>query len=275
MSLLAVSDLTFGYKKDLPPVFHDISFSIEKGQVFCVVGPNGCGKSTLIDTVLGINKPWGGSIMVGAKDLRNLKPRQFAEHVAYVPQSHVKSFPYRVIDVVVMGRTYAQRMFSSPSEEELDRARDALAQVGWAAGSEERLYTELSGGELQLVLIARALAQASELLVMDEPTAHLDFRHELNVMEVVVKLAREKKLSILMATHFLNQAFYLENAGVDIRVALMDGGVFHRIGPPSATLNEENLRRVFQIVTLVEDSNVDGQVRKYILPLKNEGSGVS
>lgn len=95
---------------------------------------------------------------------------------------------------------------------------------------EDRLYTELSGGELQLVLIARALTQESELMVMDEPTAHLDFRHELTVMEIIVLLVKKKGLSIIMATHYLNQAFYLENAGVKTRVALMNHGGFDTIG---------------------------------------------
>lgn len=137
-----------------------------------------------------------------------------------------------------------------------------------AAVQIDREYTKLSGGELQLVIIARAIAQQSHLLVMDEPTAHLDFTHELNVMEIIARLVRDKKISIIMATHFLNQAYYLENAGVNTRVALINDGNFAQVGTPSQVLNTENLEATFNIITEIV-SNGTGE-RKYILPLRNK-----
>lgn len=264
---LVVADAAFGYKTG-QPIFTGITFDVRPGEVFCIVGPNGCGKSTLIDSVLGENKISAGSIRLGGKELRTLKPREFAQAVAYVPQSHTKSFPYTVLDVVLMGRTYAARVFAAPDEEQIVRARDALRRVHMDA-FENRLYTELSGGELQLVMIARALAQSAKLLVMDEPTAHLDFRHELGVMELLTELVGEGALSILMATHFLNQALYLENAGVPTRVALMTGGNFKLIGCPSEVLDEKNLKEVFGIVTCVAETLAEGKERKYIMALRN------
>lgn len=259
-------DAAFAYDNSRM-IFDGINFDVEEGEILCIIGPNGCGKSTLIDCLLGLKKLKRGEISVAGRNMEQLKPKEFAEHVAYVPQGHETTFAYTVLDVVTMGRTYAARTFSPPGEEEKAVAREALKQVG-LAGFENREYTRLSGGELQLVLIARAIAQQSRLMIMDEPTAHLDFTHEMTVMEIVAKLVKEKKISIIMATHFLNQAYYLENAGVNTRVALMNGRNFDRIGRPSEVLTEENLEKTFNIVAeIVSDGS---GVRKYILPLRNK-----
>lgn len=248
-------------------IFQDVDLKVGKGEILCIIGPNGCGKSTLIDCMLGLKKLGKGNIKVDGEDIRAMKPREFARHVAYVPQGHKTTFAYTVLDVVTMGRTYAARMFSPPNEDQKDIARNALKMVG-LSGFEEREYTKLSGGELQLVMIARAIAQQSKLLIMDEPTAHLDFTHELTVMEIVARLVKEEGISIVMATHFLNQAYYLENAGVNTKVALLKDGHFARVGTPSEVLTEENLEDTFSIVSEIVS---DGEgVRKYILPLRNK-----
>lgn len=266
MALIEVQEAAFTYDGKRM-IFEDVGFSVEEGEILCIVGPNGCGKSTLIDCVLGLKKLKKGRILIEGDDMETLKPREFAEHVAYVPQGHKTTFAYTVLDVVTMGRTYAAKMFSPPDEEQREIARDALRQVG-LSGFENREYTKLSGGELQLVLIARAIAQQSKAMVMDEPTAHLDFTHELTVMEVVADLVKEKKRSIIMATHFLNQAYYLENAGVNTKVALFNGTNFAKMGRPSKVLTTENLEQTFQIVTeIVQDGS---GVRNYILPLRNK-----
>lgn len=266
MALLEVKNAAFSYDKKRN-IFEDLSFSMEEGQIFCLIGPNGCGKSTLIDCVLGLNKLTAGEIFIGEKSVHRMNPKEFAEHVAYVPQNHKTTFAYTVLDIVTMGRTYAAKMFSPPGEEEKAIARDALKQVG-LAGFEDREYTKLSGGELQLVIIARAIAQQAKLLVMDEPTSHLDFTHELGVMEIIADLVKVHHISILMATHFLNQAYYLENAGVNTKVALLGGKGFAGTGTPSEILTTENLEKTFHIVTeIVQDGS--GQ-RNYILPLRNK-----
>lgn len=266
MALIEVKNAAFSYdeKRD---IFRDMSFSIGDAEILCIIGPNGCGKSTLIDCILGFHKVKEGEIFIGGTPIHDLKAGEYAKRVAYVPQGHKTTFGYTVLDVVTMGRTYAARMFSPPGDEEREIARDALDQVG-LKGFEEREYTKLSGGELQLVILARAIAQQSRVLIMDEPTAHLDFTHELNVMEIVARLVKEKGISIIMATHFLNQAYFLENAGVNTRVALMNGVNFSHMGTPSNVLTTKNLEETFNIVTdIVEDGS---GARKYILPLYNK-----
>lgn len=262
--VLSAEGLCFSYdgKRN---IFEDIDLTAKAGQVRCIIGPNGCGKTTLIDCILGLNHPSRGKILVAGKDIRRMKEAELASHMAYVPQGHKTTFGFTVLDVVAMGRTYAQKMFSPPGEEEYEIARRALERVG-LTGFEERDYTKLSGGELQLVIIARAITQQAQILVMDEPTAHLDFKHEMQVMEIVASLVRDQGLTIVMATHFLNQAYYLENAGVDTRVSLMSGGQFVSEGTPSEVLTEDNLRNAFGITAEVLSSGP----RKYILPLGTE-----
>ncbi|MEG0377895.1 MAG: ABC transporter ATP-binding protein [Eubacterium sp.] len=265
MALLSVHNAAFNYEKSNRLIFDDLNFTVSKGEIFCIIGPNGCGKTTLIDTILGVHKLKQGQMLLHELPLRSYSPRAFAKHIAYVPQSHQTTFPYNVIDVVVMGCTHQIGLLSAPNTAQFEKGREALNTVG-LSGFEHRPYTELSGGELQLVLIARALAQSAELLLMDEPTAHLDFRHELSVMEIITTLVKEKRISVIMATHFLNQAFYFENAQVPIRVALMDDGRFTKVGSPSGVLTEENLKHVFHIITTVTQE----QGRKFIIALKNE-----
>lgn len=265
MTLIDVKKAAFSYdgKRD---IFNDMSFDVGESEILCIIGPNGCGKSTLIDCILGFNKLKSGEILIGTKPINDLDAKEYAKEVAYVPQGHKTTFAYTVLDVVTMGRTYAMQMFSPPGKEERDIARDALSQVG-LSGFEQREYTKLSGGELQLVILARAIAQNSNVLIMDEPTAHLDFTHELNVMGIVANLVKTAGRSIIMATHFLNQAYYLENAGVDTKVALMNGTNFSHMGTPSDVLTTENLEDTFNIVTeIVKDKSGE---RKYILPLYN------
>ncbi len=255
MELLECQDISFKY--DDKNIIDRLSFTVNKGEIFCLLGPNGCGKTTLLDCVLGLHKIPGGQIKLGGQLLAALKPREIARQVAYVPQAHERTFPYTVLEIVLMGRASFVGLAGLPGKEDRLAAEAALDQVGVRYLS-KRPYTKLSGGEGQLVMIARALAQNTKFLVMDEPTAHLDFRHELKILEVMVNLVKEHHLAILMATHFPNHAFYFENQQVKSRVAMMEQGRFFAVGPPSQVLSESNVQQLYNINARVLCYSGDG-----------------
>lgn len=257
-----------GFKYNSRAIFNNINLEVREGEIFCIVGPNGCGKTTFLDCLLGLMKLDKGTILLKGRDIKTLRPPEVAKVLAYVPQSHVKTFPYTVLDIVLMGRASYTGMFSSPSPEDTGIAEEALEMVGLRE-YRNRPYTQLSGGEGQLVMIARALAQKTPVIVMDEPTAHLDFKHELSVMENMVKLVRNTGKSVIMATHFPNHAFYFENNDVPTSVALMDKMTFSVIGSPAEVLTEENLKSLYTIDARVVSCMLDHNLEvKQIIPVR-------
>ncbi len=264
--VLKIENLSFEHGKT--PVFNQISFELETGGIFCLFGPNGCGKSTLIECILGYLKPSGGNILLNNKPISKIKPADLAKSIGYVPQSHAKNFPYKVIDIVLMGRAAYTGTFSSPSAEDLAIAESALETLG-LAHLKNKPYTQLSGGQTQLVMLARALTQETPVILMDEPTAHLDFRHELIILETIVKLIKEKNISIIMATHFPNHAFYFENSGVNTQVALMNNHVFEAIGNPTDVLTEENMLKTFSIYSkLISSVTLNNDQIRGLIPIE-------
>lgn len=265
MQLIEVDNARFSY--DSRCVFEEISFQVKRGEIFCIIGPNGCGKTTLLDCILGVLKLNGGDIRFSGRSINQMRPHEIARQIAYVPQAHEKTFPYTVLDIVLMGRASYTGMFSSPTTEDLAIAENALELVG-ISGFRNRPYTQLSGGEVQLVMIARALAQKTPVIIMDEPTAHLDFKHELVVMETIVSLVRETGLALIMATHYPNQAFYLENNDINTRVALMSNKKFHAAGRPIKVLSEENLKMLYKINARVVSCRIDDSLElRQIIPI--------
>lgn len=265
MSLIEVKEASFRYGPQ--EVFSGINFTLRQGEILSLVGPNGCGKTTLLDCILGILKLRQGDILLKGKSIASLQPHNIAQHIAYVPQGHVKTFPYTVMDIVLMGRASRLGLFNSPTSEDRKIAGEALQRVGLGS-LKDRPYTQLSGGQGQLVLIARALAQGTSVIIMDEPTAHLDFKHELTVLETIVELVQETGVSVIMATHFPNHAFYLENNGIPTRIALMNKRTFSAVGTPSAILSEETIKSLYQIDARVVACQISAdQVVKQIIPL--------
>lgn len=265
MSLIELKGASFGYGHE--DIFRDINFNIGKGEIFCIIGPNGCGKTTLLDSILGILKLRRGDILINGCSIQNMRPHEIARQIAYIPQVHTKTFPYTVLDVVLMGRAAYTGIFSSPCEEDVDIAEEALGLVG-LKGLKDRPYTQLSGGEGQLVMIARALAQKTPLMIMDEPTSHLDFKHELTVLETVVQLINDTRLSIIMATHFPNHAFYFENNNIKTSVALMDQKTFSLVGRPAEIISEDNLMMLYKISAKVVACSIgNGAELKQIIPI--------
>jgi iron complex transport system ATP-binding protein len=228
--MLEVDSLAYSYGNG--PVFENVSFSLKKGDVMCILGPNGAGKSTLIKCIAGIFKPAAGSVRIMGEDAASLGAMEIARSIGYVPQQNEMIFPFTVLDFVVMGRTPHISLFSSPNNKDMEIAREALAMVG-VEDLADRTVSSLSGGQRQIVLIARALAQQPALLLLDEPTAHLDFGNQMLVLETVQKLAANG-MSILMNTHMPDHAFL--------------------VGSSAAALTENKLVAVGEVETVVSSN---------------------
>lgn len=238
--IIKAEHVAFSYTPDVP-ILQDISFEVAAGEVLMILGANGCGKSTLMRTILGENKRSAGSIEVNGRDISHMSTTEMAREVAMVFQDHNAPFPFPVIDVVKMGRAPYLPAFGRPTKHDLEIARESLAAVGLSYYEDEP-YTNLSGGERQMILIARALAQQTDLVLMDEPTSHLDYRNAAIVLQTANRLATEQNKAVVMITHAPDQAFYYPS-----KAALMKGGRFFAYGPSEEVLTNETLSQVYDM----------------------------
>lgn len=252
---LRVEDLSFGYGGK--PVGQEVGFALEPGEVICLLGPNGGGKTTLFKTMLGLLRPLGGRVTLGGEDIAGWKRETLARHIAYVPQAHSAFFPFTVRDIVLMGRASRVGLFATPGAVDRTAAEAALAALGIGRLA-DRAYTEISGGERQLTLIARALAQEPRVLVMDEPTASLDFGNQIRVLEKVRGLARTG-IAVLLSTHDPDHVFLCAD-----RVALLHDGRLHALGDPAAIVTAEALRLLYGVE--VEIVTLPGSGRRVCVP---------
>ena len=236
LTVLRVQNLSTGYARRI--VSEGISFSVERGEVVCLLGPNGSGKTTLFKTLAGSLRPRGGQQFLDDRNLSTLGTRDQARRIAYVRQSQPPPFPYKAIDAVALGRLPHLGLFQAPGANDLEAARVALEQVG-AVHLAQRPLTELSGGERQRVLLARALAQGGDLLLLDEPTAHLDFGQAHRALSLVRRLADAGK-AVLWTTHDPLQALRWAD-----RAVLLHDGAMRAVGKPDALLDVRAFREVF------------------------------
>lgn len=255
--MLEVKSLAFSYGNK--PVFKNVSFSLKKGEIMCILGPNGAGKSTLIKCIAGILKPATGSVYIQGKDTASLGVRGIARHIGYVPQQNEVVFPFTVLDFVVMGRAPHLSMFSSPGAEDIKLAKESLAMVG-ISDLAERPVAKLSGGQSQMVLIARALVQKPALLLLDEPTSHLDFGNQILVLETVQKLA-SLGMSIVMNTHMPDHAFLLGD-----RAAALSGGRLVAVGKVETVVTSKMMSSVYGVNVAIRE--IEDMKRKVCLPLR-------
>ncbi len=254
--ILEVNNISFSYDNEL--IFEDISFSINKGDVLCILGPNGTGKTTLIKCLNGLQDINSGEILINGKNIKKLSFSQISKHVGYIPQSHVPSFPFSVFDVVLMGRSPYLKLTESPREEDEKIAEKSLKTLG-IYNLKDKEYTNLSGGERQLVFLARVLTQQPDILILDEPTSHLDFGNQIKLLEIVDKLA-ESGLSVIMSSHFPDHAFLSST-----KVAIMKDKKFIDFGAPDEVVTEENLKKAYSIEVKLIELNEN---RKVCVPMK-------
>ncbi|MEG1824160.1 MAG: ABC transporter ATP-binding protein [Cloacibacillus sp.] len=233
-------------------VIEDISFKLSAGSVLCLLGPNGAGKSTLIKCLAGTAAPLRGEIKIDGKAPREMGRREFAKIVAYIPQSSGPVFPFKVRDMAAMGRTPHKGFFDQPNPKDYARVSEALAQLG-LSHLEEKNFTELSGGERQMALFAAALVQEPQILLLDEPTSHLDFGNQIKVLKTVRRLADERGISVLMATHSPEHALFIGDAAAIVR----DGKMWPP-GAPDEIITEKSISECFAAKVRVIETQ-DGQ----------------
>jgi iron complex transport system ATP-binding protein len=241
---LAAQDLGFGYRGHA--VGRGVTVEIRAGEVLCLLGPNGGGKTTLMKTLLGLLPAQEGSVRLDGEDIAQWSRKRLARIVGYVPQAHAAFFPFDVIDIVLMGRSAHIGLFAAPSRADRAVAERALATLG-IPHLASRVYTEISGGERQLVLIARALAQEPRVLIMDEPTAALDFGNQVRVLGQIAALARSG-MSVVFSTHDPDHVFLCGD-----RVALLHGGRLEAIGTPEDVITPAALQRLYGVEVQVVD----------------------
>lgn len=255
---LQVEGLAFGYPDRR--VGTDVSFRLGAGEVLVLLGPNGSGKTTLFKTLLGLLPPQAGRVMVLGRGLAGLDRRHRARLMGYVPQAYAGYFPFTVFDMVLMGRSAHLGPFAMPGRRDRAVAAAVLERLGIAELA-DRPYTRISGGQRQLVLVARALAQEPQLLIMDEPTASLDFGNQVRVLEMVAELSREG-LSVVLSTHHPDHAFQLAD-----RVALLHDGRLAEMGPPEEVITAPTLRRVYGVDVAVQPVAAAGVATRVCVPL--------
>lgn len=248
---IQVRNLSFAYGKHR--VLHDVSFDTPDGTLVNVLGPNGVGKSTLFRCILGLNGGYEGQILVNGKDMKKLSIKERAREISYIPQSHSSVYDYEVLDVVLMSTGNDLGMLRTPRREHVARAYAALERVGIERMA-HRTYTQISGGEQQLVLIARAIAQDAKTIIMDEPTSALDYGNTVRVLSCVRQLAREG-LSIVQSTHQPDHAFLYSD-----RTLVINRGRVASYGSPKEVITKELVSDLYGVDVEV-NSLYDDRVR--------------
>ncbi|KAA6301775.1 MAG: iron complex transport system ATP-binding protein [Candidatus Ordinivivax streblomastigis] len=256
---LKIHNATLGYpQKD---VLRNVNLELHTNKTTCILGKNGAGKTTLFKSILGILPLLKGNVSLDGKNISDWSRRQFARAVAYVPQARSLPFPFTVFEVVLFGRTAHLSVFSSPRKKDRMIAEECLEKLQIIA-LKNRIFTQLSGGEQQMVIVARALAQQPSFLIMDEPTSSLDFGNQLKIINQVNKL-KDDSLGILMATHSPDHAFMCE-----ADVAIVHNGIIWKQGNSKEVITEEVLKDIYDVNVNVCSIGTESD-RKICIPTLN------
>lgn len=250
-TLLKINNLSGGYHKET--IIKDISLEIRKGDFIGIIGPNGSGKTTLLRLISKVLLPQKGNITFKEKDIAAMNLKEFAQLVAFVAQDTIINFSFGVLEIVLMGRIPHLKRLQIETKEDYLIAEKALIMTD-TLYLKEKEVDELSSGERQRVIIAKALAQEPLLLFLDEPTSHLDIGHQIQILDLLKKLNRQKNLTIVMVLHDLNLASEYCN-----RILLLNEGRIFKEGSPSDVLTYQNIEAVYKAVVVVIDNPINAK----------------
>jgi iron complex transport system ATP-binding protein len=257
---LKINKLSFSYNST--PILKDVELEVGLGEMVCIVGPNGSGKSTMLKCINQILETEQNSVLIDGQDVNSLSLRELSMIMGYVPQTSTSAFSFTVFDVVLMGRKpYINWNLSDRDSEIVAEMLDFLG-IGDLA---MRHFTELSGGEQQKVIIARALAQQPKLLLLDEPTSSLDIKHQLEILCILKSLAETQHCSVIVAMHDLNLASRFSD-----RLLMLKRGCVFAVGTPESVLTEENIESVYGVKVRVSKSILNCP---QVTPLVSEANG--
>ena len=250
-SILKIQDANFSY--DQENVLHSVSISVESGEFIGVIGPNGSGKSTLLKILGGVLTPNSGILSFKEKNFMSFKRKELARSITWIPQDHPMVFPFKVSEVVLMGRHPYLSAFTFEGDEDLEIVRSAMEQTQTLQFAQRR-FNEISGGEKQRVVIAGAIAQEPELMILDEPTSALDIKYQIQILNILRELNKKKNMTVILAMHDLHLASKFCN-----RLILLEEGKIFQDGKPEEVLQKEHLEKVYGIkVHLIRDH--DGHI---------------
>lgn len=258
--ILEVENGCFGYPKQ-EEILKNINLHLEKGHILSVLGPNGIGKTTLLKCMIGL-LPWtsGRSILNGT-DLCKMKSKDIWNTISYIPQAHSFSFSYTGLEMVMLGRSSHLGLFEQPGAQEIEMAEAMMEKVGIMrlAGKD---CNRMSGGELQMVLIARALINEPELIILDEPETGLDFHNQILVLNIIERLAHEEGISAIMNTHYPTNAMSIADEAFMMN---RKGDRFY--GTTDSILNEQNISRSFDVNVIVDEVSYKDRLIRNIIPV--------
>lgn len=260
---LEVKDASFYYDKERT-LFENLSFTLDRGQVLAILGPNGAGKTSLIRCICGFDEWRNGTSYIDNENINKINYKKLWSKLSYVPQKRFFNFSYTGLEMVVLGLGNSMGIFSKPNKKDYSKAKKIMQDLG-IENLVDKICTIMSGGEIQMVLMARALISEPELIILDEPETGLDFKNQLKILKLIKDLAKEKRVSTIINTHYPNHALEVSDLAL-----LLQKNKKHKIGKTSDVITKENIKDAFKVEVYLEEIQKD-KTYKTIIPYKIVG----
>jgi len=260
---LTVNNGSFFYQKDMP-ILRDVNFSVDSGDILAILGPNGAGKTTLLRCITGMLKWRGGESLLDGQPISSLPERKLWSKMAYVPQAKGAASGYTAFETVLLGRSSRLNVFATPGKKDLDKAAEVMSLLG-ISGLADKKCSAISGGELQMVLIARALAAEPKVLILDEPESNLDFRNQLVVLDAMSRLA-SNGMTCVFNTHYPAHALQRSN-----KALLLSRGGGYVFGNTASVVTRETIRSAFGVEAVIGQVETEGNILPNVIPLEIAG----